>query len=158
MMATGPGASVVARRPPDGRQIPGHTRGETGRASGGSGGPRTTERGADESIRAGRAAAPIKISGVGLLVILAWDHQNIFDRALYRRAVDVLRTVTEQLTAREIAERVVVTANIKRPDKAALADLIGTVLASLRNHVGKGVQQVNEGIPARWELRASPSN
>jgi hypothetical protein len=43
---------------------------------------------------------------------------------------------------------------IKRPDKAALADLIGTVLASLRNHAGKRIQQVNEGIPARWELRA----
>ena len=48
-----------------------------------------------------------------------------------------------------------VTANIKRPDKAALADLIGTVLASLRNLAGKGVQGVNEGSPAKWRLASN---
>ena len=71
---------------------------------------------------------------------------------MYRRAVDVLRTATEAMTAREVAERVLATANIKRPDKRAFADLIGTINASLRNHAGKGVQQVNEGSPARWRL------
>jgi hypothetical protein len=71
---------------------------------------------------------------------------------VYRRAVDVLRTATEALTAREIAERVLVTANIKSPDKAALADLTGSVLASLRNHKGKGVERVGEASPARWQL------
>jgi hypothetical protein len=35
---------------------------------------------------------------------------------------------------------------------AALVDLIGTILASLRNRDGKGVQRVNEGSPARWML------
>jgi hypothetical protein len=40
-----------------------------------------------------------------------------------------------------------------RANKAALADLIGTVLASLRNHKGKGVQRANEGTPARWRLK-----
>jgi hypothetical protein len=75
---------------------------------------------------------------------------------VYRRAVDVLRTATEPMTAREIAERVLVTANIKRPDKRALADLTGTVLASLRNHSGKGVQRDNEGSPARWAVRSVP--
>jgi hypothetical protein len=58
---------------------------------------------------------------------------------VYRRAVDALRTATDPLTAREIAERVLAAANISKPDKAALDDLIGTVLASLRNHEGKGV-------------------
>jgi hypothetical protein len=71
---------------------------------------------------------------------------------VYRRAVDVLRTATEPMTAREIAERVLDAANIKRPDKAALADLIGSVLASLRNHKGKGIERANEGTPARWRL------
>src|SRR5260370_35485007 len=66
---------------------------------------------------------------------------------VYRRAVDVLRTATEPMTARGIAERVLVTANIKTPDKAALADLIGTINASLRNHPGKGLQRVNNGSP-----------
>ena len=46
-------------------------------------------------------------------------------------------------------------ANIKRPDKAALADLTGTVLASLRNHSGKGVQRANEGSPAEWRLASN---
>jgi hypothetical protein len=71
---------------------------------------------------------------------------------VYRRAVDVLRTATEPLTAREIAERVLAAHNIKRPDKRALADPIGTVLASLRNHAGKGIQRANEGSPAKWRL------
>src|SRR6202166_3348553 len=64
---------------------------------------------------------------------------------VYRRAVDVLRMATEPLTAREIAERV-----LTEPNKAALADLTGSILASLRNHVGKGIQRTNEGAPARW--------
>ena len=74
---------------------------------------------------------------------------------VYRRAVDALRTASEPMTAREIAERVLEVANIKRPDKAALADLIGTVLASLRNLAGKGVQRVNEGSPAKWRLASN---
>ena len=77
---------------------------------------------------------------------------------VYRRAVDALRTAIEPMTAREIAERVLVAANIKAPDKAALADLIGTINSSLRNHDGKGVQRVNEGSPARWRLSGYDSN
>jgi len=48
-----------------------------------------------------------------------------------------------------------VTANIRRPDKAALADLIGTINSSLRNHAGKGVQQTKEGSPAKWRLASN---
>ena len=74
---------------------------------------------------------------------------------VYGRAVEVLRTATEPLTAREIAGRVLDKANIniKTPAKADLADLIGTINSSLRNHDGKGVQRVNEGSPARWKLK-----
>src|SRR5260370_41659423 len=70
---------------------------------------------------------------------------------VYRRAVDVLRVATEPLTAREIAERALATPNIKRPDKAALADLTGTINTSLRNHDGKAGQRTNEASPARWD-------
>src|SRR5438132_10717062 len=63
---------------------------------------------------------------------------------VYRRAVDVLRVATEPLTAREIAERVLVAASVTKPNKSALADLIGTINSSLRNHDGKGVRRVNE--------------
>jgi hypothetical protein len=55
---------------------------------------------------------------------------------VYRRAFDAMRTATEPLTAREIAERVLVAANVTDPDKAALSDLTGSVPASLRNHNG----------------------
>src|ERR1700694_2126446 len=68
---------------------------------------------------------------------------------VYRRAVDALRTAAEPSTARESAERVLATANIKAPVKADFADLIGTINSSLRNHDGKGVQRTNEGSPAR---------
>jgi hypothetical protein len=74
---------------------------------------------------------------------------------VYRRAVDVLRTAPEPLTAREIAERVLVVAKVGNPKRAAVADLTGSILASLRNHVGKGVQRTNEGSPAKWRLAAN---
>jgi hypothetical protein len=64
-----------------------------------------------------------------------------------------MRTATEPLTGREIAERVLAAANIKTPHKAAVADLTGSILASLRNHVGKGIQRTNDGSPARWKLK-----
>jgi hypothetical protein len=50
------------------------------------------------------------------------------------------------MTARDIAERVLAAANITNPGKDALDDLIGSVLASLRNHKGKGVQRTNEAV------------
>ena len=59
------------------------------------------------------------------------------------------------MTARAIPERVLAAANVADPDKAALADLAGSVLASLRNHKGKGVQRTNEGSPARWRLHTN---
>jgi hypothetical protein len=74
---------------------------------------------------------------------------------VYRRAVDALRTATEPLTAREIAELVLAAANVTDPDKDAVADLTGSILASLRNHVGKGTQRANEGSPAKWRLAAN---
>ena len=72
---------------------------------------------------------------------------------VYRRAVDVLRTATEPLTAREIAERVLAAAKVANPKKAAVADLTGSILASLRNHKGKGIERTNEGAPPRWRLK-----
>jgi hypothetical protein len=40
----------------------------------------------------------------------------------------------------------------KTPDRGDLADLIGTIHSSPRNHEGMGVQRINEGSPARWCL------
>jgi hypothetical protein len=58
----------------------------------------------------------------------------------------------DPMTTRDIAETVLAAANITKPDTAALADLIGTINSSLRNHDGKGVERTNEGSPARWRL------
>jgi hypothetical protein len=66
---------------------------------------------------------------------------------IYRRAVDVLRTATEPLTARENAERVIGGGRYKETGKAALADLIGIINSSLRNH--EGVGGLNDGSPGR---------
>jgi hypothetical protein len=45
-------------------------------------------------------------------------------------AMDVLRTAPEPLTAREIAEAVLVAAEVDNPKMAAVADLTGSILAS----------------------------
>jgi hypothetical protein len=74
---------------------------------------------------------------------------------IYRRAEDALRTATEPMTAREITERALATANTVSPDKDALADLTGSILSSLRNHDGKGIERTNEGSPARWRLHTT---
>jgi len=71
---------------------------------------------------------------------------------VYRRAVDALRTATEPLTAREITDRLLAAAKVTNPNKAAVRDLTGSVLSSLRNHDGKGVKRTNEGSPAKWKL------
>jgi hypothetical protein len=51
-----------------------------------------------------------------------------------------------------MADRVLAAANVENPEPQAVTDLIGTVNASLRNHAGKGVERVNDGIPAKWVL------
>jgi hypothetical protein len=73
---------------------------------------------------------------------------------VYRRAVDVLRG-HGAIDGREIAARVLAGANVTNPDKDAVADLTGSVLASLRNHKGEAIERINEGAPARWSLAAN---
>jgi hypothetical protein len=53
---------------------------------------------------------------------------------VYRRAVDVLWTATEPMTSKGDCGAVLAAANIKRPDRLAFTDLIGTINSSLRNH------------------------
>lgn len=76
---------------------------------------------------------------------------------LYRKAVDVLRTATEPMTATDLAWAVLAANGIQTDDKKAVQILGQGIQSSLRNHAGKGVQQVNEGIPARWRL-AEPNH
>jgi hypothetical protein len=72
---------------------------------------------------------------------------------VYRHAVDVLRGAGEPLTAREIVVAVLVAAKVDSSKKAAVADLTGSILASLRNHVGKGrVSSGQRGQPGKVEI------
>ena len=68
--------------------------------------------------------------------------------------MDVLRTAEQPLTAREIAERVLVAANIKTPHKAVLADLVGAFWR-LYGITRVRVQRTNEGSPARWRIHTT---
>lgn len=71
---------------------------------------------------------------------------------LYRKALDVLRTASEPLTATEIATAVLKAEGVEDTAPKQLTILGQSIKASLRNHAGKGVQQTNEGIPAKWRL------
>ena len=71
---------------------------------------------------------------------------------LYRRAIDVLRTADKPMTGTELAWAVLAADNIKTDDNKAVTILGAGIQASLRNHAGKSVEIVNEGIPARWRL------
>jgi hypothetical protein len=71
---------------------------------------------------------------------------------LYRRALDVLRKAEQPMTATEIGAAVLAAANIKTDDRKAAQVLGRSIQASLHNHAGKGVEQTNDGIPAKWRL------
>ena len=72
---------------------------------------------------------------------------------LYRKALDVLRTAEQPMTATDLAWAVLAANNITTGDKKAVQILGQRIQASLRNHAGKGIQQVNDGSPARWRLK-----
>lgn len=72
---------------------------------------------------------------------------------ILRRALDVLRKAQGPLTAREIAERMLVERGT-RDDASpkAVRSLIASVQTSLQNHEGKTVVRSGEGMPGRWGL------
>jgi hypothetical protein len=56
------------------------------------------------------------------------------------------------MTATEIAQAVLAANKVTDADPKAVQVLSQGILASLRNHDGKGMQRVGEGVPARWRL------
>lgn len=71
---------------------------------------------------------------------------------VFRASLDVLREAEGPLTARQITERLLASKNVTNASKRAVRDLACGVTASLRNHNGKSVQVVGDGMPARWKL------
>lgn len=72
---------------------------------------------------------------------------------VFREALGVLRTAERPMTAREVTDRMLVAKGVQEPASKAVRDLVGAVQSSLRNHDGKSVQTVGEGMPARWRLK-----
>lgn len=72
---------------------------------------------------------------------------------LFRHAVDELRKAEKPLTARELTERMLAVRKVTGATPKAIRDLAGGVLTSLRNHKGKTVEPVGEGMPVRWALK-----
>ncbi|WP_338827221.1 hypothetical protein [Bradyrhizobium sp. 27S5] len=71
---------------------------------------------------------------------------------LYRRALDVLRTATEPMTAPEIAAAVLAAHGVQGASKEDTQGIALGIQHSLKNHEGKGVARIGEASPARWQL------
>lgn len=71
---------------------------------------------------------------------------------LYRSAVDVLRRGEKPMTARELSDALL-DGKSPVPTRKQEEAVQAAILSALRNHAGKGVQQIKEGtVPARWRL------
>jgi len=73
---------------------------------------------------------------------------------LYRKAMDVLRTAEQPLTATDIARKMLEAADFKDASKTDAQVVAAGIMRSLLSHNGKGVQNVAEGKPAKWRLIA----
>jgi len=71
---------------------------------------------------------------------------------ILRHALDVLRKAQGPLTARQIAERMLVIKGVSSVTPKAMRSLIASVQTSLQNHDGKTVAHVGEGVPKRWQI------
>lgn len=73
--------------------------------------------------------------------------------ALFRGALDTLRTAAGPLSARELVVGMLAAKGIKNPPAARVRSLTGGVTNSLRNNEGKTVERVGEGSPMLWRLK-----
>jgi hypothetical protein len=71
---------------------------------------------------------------------------------VFRNALDVLRNAERPLTTREIAARMLAAKGVTAPADKDRRTLEGAVQSSLRNHKGKTIETVGEGMPVRWRL------
>jgi hypothetical protein len=72
---------------------------------------------------------------------------------VFRCAREVLRDAMGPMLTREIAETMLARKGITNAPQRAVRDLAGGVQFSLRNHDGKSVETVGEGMPVRWFLK-----
>ena len=72
---------------------------------------------------------------------------------LYRKAIDVLRTAEQPMTATDIARKMLETADYKNASKTDAQVVAAGIMRNPFNHNGNGVQNVAEGQPAEWKLQ-----
>jgi hypothetical protein len=73
---------------------------------------------------------------------------------LYRKAIDVLRTATEPMTAGEIAAAILAAHGVQDASKEEVQNVSLGIQHSLANHLGKGVERVGEARPYKWRITA----
>ena len=71
---------------------------------------------------------------------------------VFRAVLDALRAADRPLTSREVSVILLHKAGIENPSVAAIRTMFGAVHTSLRNHQGKTIERVGEGMPARWRV------
>lgn len=71
---------------------------------------------------------------------------------IFRSVLGVLREAEGPLTASEITDKLLVRAGVAAASREDFRNLFSGVTASLRNHAGKTVRNVADGIPAKWEV------
>jgi len=71
---------------------------------------------------------------------------------LFRHAMDVLRTATEPLTTRQIAEAIIAGHGIKDATSKQILGVAAGLQKTLQHRLGKSVERVGEGSPMRWRL------
>jgi hypothetical protein len=72
--------------------------------------------------------------------------------ACARHVMDVLREAKAPMTGREITVAVLHSFGVEEPTAEDVRRMYSAVHPSLKNHRGKTVRRVGEGMPARWEL------
>jgi hypothetical protein len=71
---------------------------------------------------------------------------------MFRAVMDVLKAAEGPLTVREIVLRVLAGKGEASPDLKTIRDLEGGIRSTLARKAGKTVQNVGQGMPARWKI------
>jgi hypothetical protein len=71
---------------------------------------------------------------------------------MFRAVLEVLKAAERPLTTREIVRCLLDGKGIAEPDLKTIRHLEGGVRASLTGNAGKTVQNVAQGMPARWRI------
>lgn len=71
---------------------------------------------------------------------------------MFREVISILKTAPEPVTTADLARAVIASQGEHNPDTKALKNMEGAVRSCLNNHAGKTVENVAQGIPAKWRL------